>query len=287
MGSGETVTQMTLPADSHVHSEWSWDTANGSMEGACARAVELGLPAITFTEHVDHTVWALDLDGPAASEHLTALADADGLLAPPAFDAVGYLAAIEECRGRFPGLRILSGLELGEPHRHVDAVAKILGAGVFERVLGSLHSLPDGELFVEPPSLYGRQEAAAVIRRYLAEAARLVAENDVFAVLAHIDYPIRHWPSDAGPFDPAAFEGEFRHVLRLLADSGRVLEVNTKVPLHPQVVGWWRNEGGRAVSFGSDAHDPTRLAFGFAAAASMVESFGFRPGRHPYDFWTR
>ena len=44
---------MTLPADSHVHSEWSWDAARGSMAGACARAVELGLPAVAFTDHAD------------------------------------------------------------------------------------------------------------------------------------------------------------------------------------------------------------------------------------------
>ena len=38
---------------------------------------------------------------------------------------------------------------------------------------------------------------------------------------------------------------------------------------------------------GSDAHDPTVLARGFSDAAAMVEAHGFRPGRHPYDFWRR
>ncbi len=41
---------MTLPVDSHVHSEWSWDTPVGSMVGSCARAAELGLAGIAFTE---------------------------------------------------------------------------------------------------------------------------------------------------------------------------------------------------------------------------------------------
>jgi histidinol phosphatase-like PHP family hydrolase len=47
-----------LPSDGHVHSEWSWDALAGSMEGTCARAIEVGLPAVAFTEHLDHTVWA-------------------------------------------------------------------------------------------------------------------------------------------------------------------------------------------------------------------------------------
>lgn len=50
---------MMLPADSHVHSEWSWDTggprsgAAGRMRATCAQAVKIGLPAIIFTEHLD------------------------------------------------------------------------------------------------------------------------------------------------------------------------------------------------------------------------------------------
>ena len=75
-----------LPGDSHVHSEWSWDAPLGSMERSCAEAVKLGLPAIAFTEHVDHTAFTVPVDGPFASEHLTSLAGADGTLAPPEFD---------------------------------------------------------------------------------------------------------------------------------------------------------------------------------------------------------
>ena len=47
-----------LPADSHVHTEWSWDAPRGSMEQPCARAA-LGLPAIAFTEHFDLTRWMI------------------------------------------------------------------------------------------------------------------------------------------------------------------------------------------------------------------------------------
>lgn len=52
-----------LPADNHVHTEWSWDAPAGSMERSCARAAALGLPAIAFTEHLDHTVWRVDFCG--------------------------------------------------------------------------------------------------------------------------------------------------------------------------------------------------------------------------------
>jgi len=271
----------TPPADGHVHSEWSWDAPLGTMERACARAVELGLPAIAFTEHLDHTVRTLETtDDP----HLASLTE-DGFLTPPAFDAAGYLAAIERCRDRFPGLRVLSGLEMGEPHWHAAACAKVLGAGRFDRVLGSLHCLPDRGGFSEPPGLYSHRDAAEVIRSYLAEIVRLVDGSDDFAVLAHIDYPVRDWPGPS--FDPAAFEEEFREALRATARSGRALEINTRLPLDATILGWWREEGGAAVSFGSDAHLPELVAAGFREAAAMAEAYGFRPGPSPSDFWVR
>ena len=279
---------VTLPADSHVHTEWSWDAPDGSMERSCAQALEFGLPAIAFTEHVDHTVWTVSLDDLDPDSHLASLASPDGALTPPAFDAAGYLEAIERCRHRFPDLRILSGLELGEPHWHAAATAGILGAGQFDRVLGSLHSLPDGGGYAEPPDLYKHRPAAEVLRDYLMEITRLVAQSDAFSVVAHIDYPMRYWPEqESSPFDPSSFEGEFRCALRTIAQSGRALEINTVVPLHPVLLRWWHDERGEAVTFGSDAHEPSAIARGFRDAAQLAEAHGFRPGRDPYDFWAR
>lgn len=280
---------VSLPSDSHVHSEWSWDArAVGSMEQTCARAIEIGLPAIAFTEHLDHTVWRIDLEGAYAMDHLTAIADPDGMLTPPAFDAAGYLEAIARCRERFPDLRILSGLEMGEPHRHPNACAQVLAAGPFDRVLGSLHSLPDQGSFAEPWGIYPHRDAHDVLREYLADLTTMVERSDVFSVLAHIDYPIRFWPAEPeGPFDPTAFEDEFRAALRATAQSGRALEINTRLPLHSTILTWWHEEGGDAVTFGSDAHIPSLIGHGFAEAAHMAEAHGFRPGRNPYDLWGR
>jgi histidinol-phosphatase (PHP family) len=44
------------PPDNHVHSQWSHDTGpRASMTAACERAVELGIPSVAFTEHLDFT----------------------------------------------------------------------------------------------------------------------------------------------------------------------------------------------------------------------------------------
>jgi histidinol-phosphatase (PHP family) len=286
-----------LPPDNHSHSQWSWDAFAGSMEGSCAEARRLGLPSIAFTEHVDLTRWVIDFapDGTittSLSAQTTARVaenlGADHRFNPPPFDVDGYLACLERCRERFPDLRILSGVELGEPHWYAEQSRGLLRRASFERILGSLHAVEAEDGHREAGSLYAMLAPADLARRYLAELLKMVESSDLFQVLAHIDYPGRRWPSAAaGPFDVAAFEEEFRAVLRALARSGRALEVNTRLPLDARVVRWWHQEGGDAVSFGSDAHLPSAVAHGFAEAAAMVEAQGFRPGRTSLDFWAR
>jgi histidinol-phosphatase (PHP family) len=274
-----------LPPDNHVHTEFSWDTDVGSMERSCARAVELGLPAIAFTEHVDHGSWYLARSGTYLNERHLAMADAEGVLAPPMLDITGYLASVERCRGLYPELRILTGVELGQPHWHAAECAAVLGAGPFERILGSQHLLPHEGGWAEPWFLYPVREPGSVMRDYLAEVVRLVSGDATFQVLAHIDYAVRSWPMAV--FEPGDFEEEFRVALRATARSGRALEVSTRIPLHATILRWWREEGGEAISFGSDAHRPDLVGHGFREAAGMAEAHGFRPGRSPIDLWTR
>jgi hypothetical protein len=115
---------------------------------------------------------------------------------------------------------VLSGVELSEPHWHPEQTAALLHGGRFERVLGSVHSVGGRDEPRLVDHAMRAQPAADVVRDYLAEARRMVASDAPFAVLAHIDYPVRHWPAADGPFRPADFEDEFRDVLTVLAGSG-------------------------------------------------------------------
>ena len=80
------------------------------MAHSCEQAVAAGLPGVAFTDHLDFTTWtdgdqigAMDLDPHRyARMHL--------------LDIAGYLAVLDDCRQRFPDLRILSGVEIGEAH---------------------------------------------------------------------------------------------------------------------------------------------------------------------------
>ena len=275
-----------LPQDGHVHTEWSWDAPHGSMEQACARAVHLGLPSVVFTDHADFTEWRVS-DGVAAFFHDLGQETADGVFVPPALDLDGYLACLERCRARFTDLRVVSGVELGEPHLHPERAADLLGRGGFDLVVAALHSLPDGDGgHVEVSDAYLRRSRRDVVRTYLTEVGRMIAAWDEFDVLAHVDYAARAWPAGERPYRAVDFETEYRAVLHALAGTGRALEVNTRLGVDPLIVNWWKQEGGTAVSFGSDVHDPHFLAQGFADAVEVVATNGYRHGPHLGGLWT-
>lgn len=213
--------------------------------------------------------------------------DPDGYLRPPPLDVDGYMGSIARCRLRFPQLTILTGVEFGQPHVFGRQAAQLVDLSVFDRVNGSLHTLAVGDDRYEPNTLFRMWPTEEVMWAYLEEIPRMVAGSEEFEVFCHIDYAVRAWPSAAvGPFDPRRFEEGFRGAMRALAQAGRVLEMNTR-RLWPWIPQWWFEEGGQAISFGSDAHVPEALAGNFPEAVAIVEHVGFRAGRRVEDYWSR
>lgn len=266
-----------VPGDNHVHSEWSWDAGAGAMEASCSQAIELGLPSIAFTEHWDPTPCPIE---PAAVSHLPPLirrlVSPDDVFRAPPLNVEGFVEHIEQCRERFPQLRILSGVELGEPHWWPNELAQLVGSTSLDRILGSIHCVEVDGRYTYIDGLFGRLAPQDVIGSYLAEVLRLVESSTAFEVLAHIDYPVRYWHrSEAAAYEADMFEDEYRTVLRALARSGRALEINTAVPLSGEVLRWWHEAGGKGVSFGSDAHQPVDVARGFARAHEEASALGF------------
>jgi histidinol-phosphatase (PHP family) len=261
-----------VAADNHVHTEWSWDADFGDMDGTCRRAIELGLSAVAFTEHADFA------RGPDA-----------------VLDPTGYHEAVARCRSKYPGLRILSGVELGEPHKYPMESRAILSSGV-DRVLASVHGVNWNGRYTDACTrgFLSQNNADGFFQLYLGELSALIESDIEFEVLAHVDYPKRYLP-EGFEYDLPTYEDQLRAVLHAAAKRGVVLELNTTRGGDPQryvcpslpVLVWWREEGGRAVSFGSDAHSPTDLANGFAYAGDVAEAAGFRPSEDPNGYWLR
>jgi histidinol-phosphatase (PHP family) len=256
------------------------------MRQACARAAQLGLAGLTFTDHADFTTLAVS-DAAAAYIRQVGGQVTEGTYRPPPLDVTGYLDSIARCRDEYQGLQIQAGIELGDPHLHPHAAAALADSGNFDLIVGSLHSLRCPAGFADVADRYDDLADADVVREYLAEVSRMIETSGDFEVLAHINYAARYWRGRLGAYRSADFEDEYRAALRALAAGGRALEVNTSgwLPLDPALLDWWRQEGGAAITFGSDAHDPATAGHQFQDAAEMAGAAGFWPDRDGSAFW--
>ena len=248
---------MTAP-DLHIHTDFSCDCQT-SMAEMCRAAITVGLSEIDFSDHYD-------------------LIPQD-----PCFDffrAEAWWEELERCRVEFgPTLTIRAGVELGEPHRFPKEIAALLSAFPWDYSLGSLHWVGEELIFREE---YFRRSPDLAFREYFHELDRMAAEAE-FDILAHLDVIKRLGFEQYGFYDPASYEEEIRRVLHTCAQRGRALEINTS-PLRrsvnqtapePPALTWFAEEGGRWITFGSDAHQPEHIGHALELVTSAARQAGY------------
>lgn len=229
------------------------------MQQMCRGALANGIELLGFTEHFDL------------------------LPADPCYDyldVAGWWQELERCRQQFDGqLTILAGIELGEPHRFPNQMRRLLGEHPWDYALGSLHWVAD-ELIFDPA--YFQRPPEQAFSAYFSELRRM-AETADFDILAHMDVVKRFGFDAYGEYQVARYEPEVRAVLRVLAERGLALEINTSQLRRPvgessparPVIDWYLEEGGRYVTLGSDAHEPDHIGYALETVAADVTAAGF------------
>jgi len=242
--------------DYHVHSTCSGD-GHVSIEEMCARAVELGIGEIAFTEHFDGN--PLDMSFGA-------------------FDYERYISEIEAARAKHGDLRILTGIEFGEPHVY-PAQVEAVRAWNLDVVLAAVHWVGDTIVAVDQ---FHDAEHEALYDNYFSEVLKSV-EAGGFDVLAHFDLVKRFGVRYAGPFDFGRFKERIAAILQAMIGRGIALEVNTSGLRQPcgetfpgtDTLRLYRDLGGEMVTIGSDAHRLDQLGFGLREGMALIEQAGF------------
>jgi histidinol-phosphatase (PHP family) len=227
-----------MQSDFHMHSTHSPDGHHTPYE-LCRQAVALDLDAIAITDHVE---WS-----PGGRN-----------IAP---DFPRYFADIVVCREEFgsQGLRVLSGVEFGNPHEHQSEVQAFLDDYHFDVVIASIHWVK-GQNIHDLRCFSGR-EPYAVYADYFQTMAEMVASTE-FDILAHFDRIFATAVRQFGPPRIDRLEPQIRPVLQELAARGRILELNTRFLNNEPgwneslavVLRWFGEEGGTYVALNSDAH---------------------------------
>jgi histidinol-phosphatase (PHP family) len=244
--------------DYQVHSFCSHD-GRASIADHCARAVEIGLDEIGFSEHKD-----FDPGDPMADY----------------FDYDAYMHEIEAARGQWGDhLKIRAGVEIDYQVWFEDKIAGYLDAHPFDFVLGSVHYV-DRVMLMTPE--YNRTRTAQTSYADYFRAVRDSVACGLFDVVAHLEYANRRGIAAWGPYDARAYRQELEALFDLMLLKDMPLEINT-AGLHQglgltyptaETVALYAARGGKRLSIGSDAHHPDQLGHACLEAVQIALANG-------------
>ncbi len=248
-----------IPHDYHIHSNFSCD-CQATMAEMCQAAIERGALEIGFTDHYDLHPGENCRDW---------------------FRLEPWAVELEQTRLKFAGrLIVRAGIEIGEPHIFQAETRAMLARHPFDYVLGSLHWVGDETVFDKS---YFRRPPQEAFGLYFEELERLTRLGK-FDSLSHFDVPVRVGFSVYNYYDPKEHEAAIRPVLKNCVERGLALDINTKALSRPaqtltpglDILRWYVALGGERVTFGSDAHRPTRVGDGIPAAVAVAKEAGLK-----------
>jgi histidinol-phosphatase (PHP family) len=199
--------------DSHLHTAVTIDGKMSEAQ-ACERAAQLGMRAITFTNH--HML--------TEPEYTVSLVD-----------FMEHWRRIQVCQKLYPTLDIRLGLEVdyyegreAEIRASVEEYERVIGRPV-DLVLGAVHHL-DGFFFSnkkEAPLFYKNREIGELYHDYFIMATK-AAQSCLFDVMAHPDLIKKFVDTFAARLPFEQYRDVVEPYLKTLLTCGIGLEVNTK-----------------------------------------------------------
>jgi len=251
--------------DTHVHTTFSFDGENNPRE-MVEKALESGLHALTFTDHVD----ANDYYNPHyRNSELIPLAARE---IPPLKD---------EYAGR---IRLGFGMEIGQFLHNSALVKQLIGEFKLDYIIGSTHSTKNyddyyGLDFSDPTINH-----LDLLREYFEEVLEMVENADI-DVIGHLTYPLRRITGKYKiPVDMNVYTENIREIFKAAALRGIGLEINTGGLRNPdylqaepglEYAKMFREAGGEIITIGSDAHRISDLAANFKEGTEIAKAAGF------------
>lgn len=250
--------------DFHMHCRFSTDS-QAAPEAMCEAAIARGLTEICFTDHQD-----LGFDDPNWFR----------------FDPEAYFKALEAVKIAYAGrLKVHIGVEIGlvpdDPKLAREAEA-LANSYPWEFIIGSTHLIPvriGGQVFnVDPAdpaevhrSWYHFGTVKALMDVYFETVLKNLEQFDCFDTLGHIDYMSRYMPRELTPYRYEDHAAQIDRILKTAIEKGTAIEINTgglykgtgKTNPEDRIIRRYLELGGKSLSYGSDAHRPEQVGFGF------------------------
>jgi len=249
--------------------------ASGTMEEYVLAALERGLSAITFLEHLEAEIRYIER---------TWLTDAD---------FASYFKEGERLRKKYRGrLTIRLGVEVGFNPRAVEGLRAALARYPFEQVGISYHFFFDGQRHLNMVSRRPENIAALtalgidrILSSYFSGLQEAVRTLDGH-ILCHLDAGLRHLPD---LHLTAGHLAQIDELLSLLQGNKMLLEINTSgfalrgEPYPARAILRRALALGIPLALGSDAHQPSQVGRFFDKLPAYISGAGQPVDPHAAD----
>ena len=249
--------------DQHIHTDNSFD-GNHSAVFLCETAVEQGLRAVSFTDHVEMDFFRAQQFDRTARQSF--------------FEVV-------KARSAFRGqLIVCAGVELGQPTYNLPESEDLVQRYSYDAVIGSIHNLRGKQDFWYMNFAdTSDEEIAGMLREYFDELLALVQWGK-FDALGHLTYPLRYICGGYGrAVALEAYRAQIDAILEALVKQRISLEINTSglrqklgatMP-DESILRRYKAMGGERITIGSDAHYAEHLGAGLTEGMELALRCGF------------
>ncbi|MCL1848721.1 MAG: histidinol-phosphatase HisJ family protein [Clostridiales bacterium] len=253
-----------IPMDIHSHSEHSID-GSYTVKKMCESAWEKGVAVYAITDHYEI---ATDQDDYAALDLSLSRS-----LAETAEEKTKYSTS----------MKILTGVELGQPMQILPKVEILLRDNPLDFVLGSLHNVPFCPDFYYYKPDDESQPWDKHIETYFSILLDMISWGG-FDSAAHLTYPFRYILLSDAQYPIHKWDDHLDAVVKALADKGLAMELNTsgvyRRPSHMIPEARWvkrfKELGGEKLTLGADAHAPNHVGEGIPEGIQIALEAGFR-----------
>lgn len=255
-------------ADYHLHSEFS-DDSRESMENQIARAIELGLDEMCFTDHVDYGI-KKDWDDPCGIQWRGGDGVSSSIETMDPLANVNYpeyFAKLLRMRATYGSkITIRAGLEFGIQSTTVEQYEKLFAQyrDELDFVLFSMHQVNNQEFWNQQFQEGKTQQEYNEL--YYREILKTMKMYKNYSVLAHLDLLVRYDKAGIYPFEK--IQDIIAEILKQAITDGKGIEINTSswhyglsdTQPSRKILKLYKDLGGKIITVGSDAHSTKYLA---------------------------
>lgn len=246
-------------ADCHVHTDFSPDSKTPAEE-TIRHAIGLGLKHIAITDHFD----------PKHPDDYVGIADEKQ-----------YARTLTALKKKYEkDIYVSVGVEIGYIPSSGEVAADFVSDPDIEYIVNSVHVVSGYDCY--NPAFYAGKTRDEAYNEYFAAVYDSVRAPYRFDAVGHIGYVERRAPYADRHIRYADFKEILDKIFDVIIARGKIMELNTSTHIPglvciptPELAEAYFKRGGRRITFSSDAHNTTRLADNFAAAARVARDIGF------------